>query len=237
MNNKSIIVNNKILYSVDQGYYIPSDPGILRDYFSYAANIEEQDVKTWLLNNREINFCFDYTGNTSFRTFLNTIYHKLGITTKARYFLEGKEYARLYVLIDGMLIAVDNKRLKVGAFINKNGLSETIQTFLVYEVSAGDVWEREDGIRYYMNSNEQGHNEPHLHVDYRHERRGTFSIITGEMLAGNLYKKTQRSVKKRILNNQGYLVDFWNMHTNGLTVDLNHYFGITGISKEGSNWD
>ena len=88
----------------------------------------------------------------------------------------------------------------------------------------------DDGIRYYMNSKEAGkHNLPHVHVDIRHERSGSFSIITGEKLSGDRIRSSdEHKIRKMIAKRRAELFDFWNKHTDGLTVDLDQALGLIG---------
>lgn len=96
-------------------------------------------------------------------------------------------------------------------------------------MDAGSVFE-DDGIRYYMNSREAGkHNEAHVHVDIRHETTGSFSIITGKKLSkGKIKTSDVRKIQMMIANHQAELINFWNEHTDGLTVDLDQAFGLIG---------
>lgn len=106
---------------------------------------------------------------------------------------------------------------------------EGIEIQLLLCMDAGSVFE-DDGIRYYMNSREAGkHNEPHVHVDIRHETSGSFSIITGKKLSkGKIKTSDVRKIQMMIANHQAELINFWNEHTDGLTVDLDQAFGLIG---------
>jgi diadenosine tetraphosphate (Ap4A) HIT family hydrolase len=110
-----------------------------------------------------------------------------------------------------------------------HAIEDTIEIQLLLCMDAGSVFE-DDGIRYYMNSREAGkHNEPHVHVDIRHETSGSFSIITGKKLSkGKIKTSDVRKIQMMIANHQAELINFWNEHTDGLTVDLDQAFGLIG---------
>lgn len=110
-----------------------------------------------------------------------------------------------------------------------HAIEDTIEIQLLLCMDAGSVFE-DDGIRYYMNSRETGkHNEAHVHVDIRHETSGSFSIITGKKLSkGKIRISDVRKIQMMIANHQAELINFWNDHTDGLTVDLDQAFGLIG---------
>ena len=69
----------------------------------------------------------------------------------------------------------------------------------------------------FIKSKEQGHNEPHIHVKYQNIE-ASFSILNGEMLAGNLPTKNQRLIKDWILENTDMLSQKWNELSDGLKI-------------------
>lgn len=103
----------------------------------------------------------------------------------------------------------------------------SIDIQILVNSNAGTVF-KDDGIRYYMNSKEQGkHNIPHIHVDIKHEYFAVFSLIDGKQLSGDKLKKVYiKKIKEKIFDNKHQLLVYWNEHTDGLTVDLNQAFGI-----------
>ena len=48
-----------------------------------------------------------------------------------------------------------------------------------------------------------------------------------EKYEGNLPSKYLKQAQKKIIKEQGQLLQFWNAHTNGLKVDINQALGIT----------
>ena len=79
-----------------------------------------------------------------------------------------------------------------------------------------------------MYSKEAGtHNAPHVHVDIRHEVSGSFSLIDGKQLSdGKISKKDKKKIEKVITDNKKKFLNYWNQHTDGLTVDLNQALGL-----------
>ena len=71
----------------------------------------------------------------------------------------------------------------------------------------------------FIRSKEQGHNEPHIHVKYK-DIEASFSILTGELLAGEFPGKNQRLIKSWILENSEWLCNEWNELSNGIKVKV-----------------
>lgn len=136
-----------------------------------------------------------------------------------------------YLVFDGLCYSVDSTEKPITYFLRLMGckIEDTIEIQLLVCMDAGTVFE-DDGIRYYMNSKEAGkHNLPHVHVDIRHERSGSFSIITGEKLSGDRIRSSdEHKIRKMIAKRRAELFDFWNKHTDGLTVDLDQALGLIG---------
>ena len=85
----------------------------------------------------------------------------------------------------------------------------------------------EDGVVYYMHSNEGNrHNEPHVHISEIsfNPREATISILTGKVLAGEMPKKLIKKAREKILANREFFIECWNTKTNGLEVDVNRVF-------------
>lgn len=135
-----------------------------------------------------------------------------------------------YLVFNGLRYSIDSAEKPVIYHLQRMGWSmdDTIEIQLLLCMDAGEVF-RDDGIRYYMNSRETGkHNEPHVHVEIRHESSGSFSILTGKKLSKGRIKSTDiRKIQKMIENRKEELVRYWNEHTDGRTVDLNQALGLT----------
>ncbi len=135
--------------------------------------------------------------------------------------------------INNHIIYVLSKDYRLDDFIRKYTKSNTLKALFIISNAAGDVF-RDDGLRYYFNSHEAGkHHIPHIHVDYLHEKSGVYSILTGERIKGDIPRKIDKIIKKRIINNQRMLAEWWNNQTDGIDIDLNHEFGYRNIYGEG----
>ena len=136
-----------------------------------------------------------------------------------------------YLVFDGLRYSIGATEKPIAYFLHRMGhaIEDTIEIQLLLCMDAGSVFE-DDGIRYYMNSKEAGkHNLPHVHVDIRHERSGSFSIITGEKLSGDRIRSSdEHKIRKMVAKRRAELFDFWNKHTDGLTVDLDQALGLIG---------
>lgn len=99
-------------------------------------------------------------------------------------FVQEYNVLKKYLCFDELRYSVQDVDRPLAEYLDYMGcsLADTINIQILVSANAGNVW-RDDGIRYYMNSREEGkHNEPHVHVDIRHEEMVTFSLITGKQL-------------------------------------------------------
>lgn len=134
-----------------------------------------------------------------------------------------------YLIFNNLRYKVDNKKVPLSYYLKKMGIAEgeMVNIQILISANAGTLFV-DDGIRYYMHSKEYGkHNIPHVHVDIRHEMSGSFSLIDGNQLSDSkINKKDVKKIKKMIKDNREKFIDYWNEHTDGLTVDLNQAFGL-----------
>lgn len=99
-------------------------------------------------------------------------------------------------------------------------------SFLVNE-DAGEVL-TVDNLRFYMHSNEQGHNIPHVHVlDKNTYNECSISIIDGKKLTDSEFRsKDLRNAQRIIKEKQEFMFYCWNTMTNGIKIDINHQLGF-----------
>ena len=105
--------------------------------------------------------------------------------------------------------------------------SNTVTAHILMSCNAGVV--DEDGeLRYKMKSKEWGkHFEPHVHVvDTGHNFEASISLLSGEILEGNMPKKLANMAKKRIMSKRVKFLEWWNTKTDGLKVDINKELGL-----------
>lgn len=67
----------------------------------------------------------------------------------------------------------------------------------------------ENCIKFYIYSKEQGHNEAHLHAEYK-DKWIVLRIPDGKVLEGSLRGKQQKQAIEWVQNNQEYLKSRWN---------------------------
>lgn len=150
-----------------------------------------------------------------------------GSETKYREYGEssGLEF---YLVKNQLRFSLENEKLHLSYYLDRLGVGveKPIEIQLLLCMDAGEVF-RDDGIRYYMHSKEYcSHNEPHVHVDIRHEKEGSFSILSGIQLAGDKIKTRDiRRIERMIRDRKEELIEYWNLNTDGIKVDLNQALG------------
>lgn len=77
----------------------------------------------------------------------------------------------------------------------------------------------DNSIKYTIHTNEQGHNQPHLHAKYQ-DKEIVISIGTCLGIAGNIHPKKNKQACDWVSNNQELLKDKWNELTNGIKIDV-----------------
>ena len=147
-------------------------------------------------------------------------------------FVEEYHILRKYLCFNGLRYSVEgaNQDKPLSFYLDYMSfpMTEPIEIQLLVSGDAGEVF-KDHGIRYYMPSKEQGqHNEPHVHVDIRHEESGTFSLLTGKQMQkeDKVKAKDAKIISTTILSHQKDWLKDWNEHTDGLNVDLNQAFSL-----------
>lgn len=122
------------------------------------------------------------------------------------------------IVINNKLLLVFNLDMKISKYVEVYG--SDIYIFLMATGERGaDIW-RENGIRYYMHSNENTkHNEPHVHVKSG-EYSASIRISDGKILAGELPRKKKKYIINRVLRGKDELLFCWKTKTNGLQVEI-----------------
>lgn len=119
----------------------------------------------------------------------------------------------------------DDEAMTVGDAVSRFSGDEELFAFILLNNQAGEVFDGTDkDLRYFIKSNEQGHNLPHVHVSYRNEDYASICIVDGKLLAGTLPKKALKAARNRILEQRETLIRYWNEHTNGVHFDINYLF-------------
>lgn len=144
-------------------------------------------------------------------------------------FVQEYNIVEKYLIFNNLRYTIEDTNKPLLYYLHKMGISETekINIQLLVSSDAGTIF-KDDGIRYYIHSKDSGkHNTPHVHVDIRHEVSGSFSLIDGSQLSGDGIKKNDvNRIRIMIKSKQKELIEYWNEHTDGLTVDLNQALGL-----------
>lgn len=223
----------KFTLLIDDGnQYYKGYPGIfLVDYADMLGWSDERDDLFWekvsqhYCSHLEFQFTFNAELSSKITDIEKMIAEQIGFDQKLYFSFE----KRVYVLLDGEFIYIKNPSMRVLALSKYYHLGETLPFFLVFSNQAGKIW-REDGLRYHMHSKEAGrHNEPHIHVDYKHDSSVSICLYDGKVLDGHIPSKLLKKATKKVLENRLFLLECWNKLTDGLEVDINQYFKNTPL--------
>ena len=77
----------------------------------------------------------------------------------------------------------------------------------------------ENGILFIIHTNEQGHNKPHLHVQYQ-DKEAVIEIPTGIVLRGNLRRDKEKQACEWVRQKSEFFQQHWNELTNGITFPI-----------------
>lgn len=222
------------LLLIDNGQnYSDSNPGIaIADYADCLAWQTERNEQFWDIvrehfeEHKRMSFRVDVTPDTTIKYLEKQIADRIGFEWKA--FYETKTW-RCCLLTDGYLVRIDDPLLCIADISKYITVNDELNICFVFSNQAGDIW-TDDGLRYYMPSRESGsHNKPHIHVDYRHESHASICIGDGSLLSGSMPSKALREARKKIFENQEFLLRYWNEKTDGLSVDINSYLGAKPV--------
>lgn len=222
----SMHVKCVILLDDGERYFYSENPGITVSEFSQARGTTDIEEQSNFKNYAHSQFNFEYKNSSSFKDLVRALFDEIGFKYELAF-----EYGPLplNISVNDKLIYVENLDFNFEDFINKYGIESDLKVFLIYMNQAGSIWKK-DGVEYYMNSKESGsHHRAHVHIDFRHKYEASIAIDNGDILAGELPDKILKIVRKRIEDKKEFLSDCWNTKTDGLKIDINHYFGIKKI--------
>ncbi len=230
-----IIVRTRLVFDDNRHLYYTEDPSILAEPFADLMCVPSKWVRQHFKSFNDITFEFAYNEKTHIEELYGCILDKIGFKKDPRIPRDGWDGANpLRIIEDDMLIGIDDYKHSLEDVLTRYHIKDTLHTVMVFICTAGDIW-NDDGLRYYMPSRENcRHKSPHVHVEYKHEEKATVEIKSGNKLAGNMKAKRMKVVKEKILNNQEFLLRCWNDKTDGLSVDINYYLGITPIIENPS---
>lgn len=73
------------------------------------------------------------------------------------------------------------------------------------------------GIKIILHTKENGHNIPHIHVQYQGEEV-VLNIDNGEIIAGNIPKSKYKIAKQWVKDNREYINSMWVKLSHGVTI-------------------
>ncbi len=218
----SVVIFNGESYSRD-------NPGIaIADYADLLDWKEERNEQFWVnvenhyIEKSRFKINYSYNENTIVEDIEKAIVDKIGFN----YELYKNAYVHVNLLIDNEFVRIINKKLDIKTLTSYYNVVDILKIYFVFSNQAGEIW-NDEGLRYYMHSREAGkHNEIHIHVDYKHKYSVSISLKDGSVLDGDMPSKILKKAQKRIIENKRFLMECWNKMTDGIKVDINHYFGL-----------
>lgn len=73
------------------------------------------------------------------------------------------------------------------------------------------------GIRIIIHPKENGHNTPHVHIQYQN-KEVVCSLIDGSVIKGNIQHNKQKLAQEIVIQNMGFFKESWNDLVDGITV-------------------
>ena len=177
-----------------------------------------------LRRNRTPELLFEYSETTTIKDMVDAIYGVFGFDKDVLIL------PRIAFLRNNLRYWIDDCTANFQTLINKHIDPENSGKINIAAYVCGDAGSicEEDGIRYYMNSREWGkHYEPHVHLRALGSCDEAVIIIKTRKIIGEFPKKLVKKARKKVEENEKFFLEQWNVLTDGLKVDINHYFGLT----------
>ena len=172
-----------------------------------------------LRRNRNCKLDFEYTEKTTLRDVVYAVLERLDSLNHG---------IRIAFFKDGLRYWIENLdadfKTILSKYLDPHGIGEIFVAAYV-SMDAGAI-DEEDGVRYYMNSREAGrHHEPHVHIcDTSRQYEAVILIKDGKVI-GNFPSKLLKKAKRKVMQNQAFFLEQWNVLTDGIKIDVNHYLG------------
>lgn len=135
-------------------------------YLSYVFNecwhIPRDEVEHTIMAHSDLYMDLPLTADSSFHSIRNMILTQIGADTREA---EGNA-SFLAVLIDGELIHIDDLDIPLKSLWQYVDREKNLCIRFIFSDQQGDVF-REGNLRFYIHSNEQGHNTPACSCSYR----------------------------------------------------------------------
>jgi len=219
--NKKIIVEYFLVYTDGNDYYNDTIPTYIPEIIASWLNKSTEFVINSIPDLLRTKFEIDITSHSSFRDIISLITHYYGFTDKEVLACSGL----FHVMVEKELCEIEDYDMKIEQFLELYPPSDKMMVFFVFSKYQGVIF-KEHGYKYYMHSNENGHNSPHIHVNYRHDYDVSIDILNGCVLEGHMPHHILRKAVKKIIENKDYLIECWNKYTNGIKVNMD--IGVMG---------
>lgn len=221
INNKTIIVEYYLVYTDGNNYYNDTIPTYIPEIIASWLNKSKEFVVDSTHDLLRAKFEIEITSHSSFQDIINLIIHHYGVNATEVLACSGL----FHVMVQKELCEIEDYDMNLEQFLDLYPPSDKLMVFFIFSKYQGVIF-KEQGYKYYMHSNENGHNSPHVHVNYRHEYDVSIDISNGRVLAGYMPQHILRKAVKKIKENKDYLLDCWNKYTNGIKVNMD--IGVMG---------
>lgn len=215
------IFHTRFLTKGPDGYEVSGEPGVA---LSYLPMHEDGWIKAreWYERITATDTVLQISGENTLEQLERKTLESLGINTDLIP-LPMKDMLRIGTKRE--LAWFSDYSITIGEALINFIQSDVWYSYILLRNTAGEVLKGIDkNLRYFIRSNEQGHNLPHVHVSYIKNSSASISILDGALLAGDLPYRALKVARKRIQANRNDLLRYWNAHTNGIKFDLNYYF-------------
>lgn len=139
------------------------------------------------------------------------------------------ELIHLYIMHKENLYRIDSEEAQLFKLFTLENNAIALYVVLILDDQPEGVAYKEASLKFYFHSKEQGrHHKPHVHVIYGPNQEVVMDIVSAEPIRGSFPNSIMLKRAKRII--EGKRVEFlkwWNMNTDGLSVDINFALGIT----------
>ena len=185
-----------------------------------SCGILGSEIIVPLRRNRHCELNYEYTEKTTLGDVADAVLERLDSLDHG---------VRVSFLKDGLRYWIEDKDANFKKVLTKylDSYNTGMITVAVYVSLNAGVIEEEDGIRYYMNSREAGkHHEPHVHIcDTSHQHEAVILIKSGKTI-GKFPSKLLKKAQKNVVDRQVFFLEQWNVLTDGIKIDINHYLGL-----------
>lgn len=199
-------------------------PPYLCDEFANWWHIARENSEAEMLRHSNIDFELPIDDHTTFQQVFYWIVEYIGADQE----IVAYSIPFLHILVGDDLIYIDRMDVTLAELWRFVQRPDTLHCIFIFSTLQGDVY-REDNLRFYLHSNEQGHNEAHVHVCIGNDWDNAISVKISDctILAGHQPRgKTWRKIQSIIIDHRDEFMQAWEMRTNGFSRDMNYRLGL-----------